>query len=203
MTEVQKATKDHLRPHGPVTRISDDSECDRLLAQASRMTSSVERLSPLMLRQLEWVAVPVGDVVSRETEARILAIARQRGINTMSIVCTGPVIFSGEPYPQDYVYELDLTDAEATDFFMPPSHPFLYFPKTHERYPNPNAFALIFGDEGEYYAIAGLRDFVEEALGKSVEEARTDFQKWIDQEESDKIKKYLNDIADQYTSLDS
>ncbi len=166
------------------------------------MTFSGEILSPLMLRTLRWVAVPMPEVVTRDIETRILVAARKRHIDKMSVVCTGPILLSNEPCPQDYVYELDLTNVNSADFFMPPSHPFLYFPKRDKRYPDENDFALIFGDEGEFYTIAGSKTFVEEVLQNSVEKARLDFQDWVDHEDSEKFGSYLRDLADRYASLD-
>ena len=165
--------------------------------------SSAELLSPLMLRKLGWVAVPVIDVVTKELERRLLIAATSRGVDKLSVVCTGPVVFGDEPYPQDYVYELDLTDSSSSDFFTPPSHPFLYFPTRRTRYPSFDDFALVFGDEHEHYTISGPRSFVEEVLRKSTQEARTDFQMRIDEEESETLKGYLQDIADHYAPSDN
>jgi hypothetical protein len=195
MTEMQQTPEDYLKPRGAVTRVGDESVCDRLIAQASRMMSSAELLSPLMLRKLGWHAVPVIDVVTKEAERRILTAAKLRGINKLSVVCTGPVAFGDEPFPQDYVYELDLTDNSSTDSFYPPAHPFLYFPTRQTRYPSVDDFALVFGDEHEHHTIAGPQRFVEEALGKSIQEAFANFQMRIREEESDMLKAYLENIS--------
>lgn len=194
--DMTEKTVDRIRPYGPVKRIGDPQEVDRLVAIASRIADGTEMIYPLVLRMLDWAAVPVIDSILEEDEIRTVEAIQKRNVDELSVVCINSFLFGDESEPQDYVYKLDLRDQGNTNYLSTPSEEFVFFPIGVSRYPDRDDFIILNGTEGEYFIIAGPKPFVEEALGKSVDEGRAEFQNWIDQEKSEKLKYHLQGIAD-------
>ena len=193
---------DYMRPRGPVTRVNDAHECDRLVAIASRVTEDMNMVSRGMLTRLKWAAVPVIDSITEEMEKQTLGAIRKIGVKKLYFVSTNPRFYDDEIEPQDYVYEVDLQSDDHGEYLTTTSDEFVIFPECISRYPRDNDFVLLYGAEGEHFIVAGPVDFVEEALGKSVSKARVEFQDWIGRQGSPKLGAHLQSIADRCSLFD-